>query len=139
MDYADMTPEQLREAAAEKERAHTQLVDRYMDYHATNPVAEKAERPAYVREVEFEGRTYPVDMRRTKSVQFVRMVGRIQQASQDGGEPPISDVLAMYDYLFGGEVADMVATAVRDKTGFDDFEETMRVYNALFEAVGAKN
>lgn len=141
MDINDMTPEQLRSYAVEKERAKDSLVSRYMDVPAS-PRSEQVEgtKPApYEREVEFEGQTYRVDMRRTKSMQFVRLVGKMQETANDKGESDISAVLRMYDYLFGGAVADKVAEAVRFKFGYDDFDETVRVYNALFEAVGAKN
>lgn len=141
MNIEDMTPEQIRAYAVEKERAKDALVSRYMDVPAS-PRFEgpKATEPApYERDVEFEGETYRVDMRRTKSMRFVRLVGKMQEAAGEKGEPDISAVLDMYDYLFGGAVADKVAETVREKTGFDDFEETIRVYNALFEAVGAKN
>lgn len=95
----------------------------------------------FTREVEFEGIKYAVDMRRAKSREFVRRIAAMQKSAEksEGGNADISDVLAVFDYLFGGEVDDKVASVVEQAKGYDDFEEIMRIETALFEAVGAKN
>lgn len=144
MDIKDMTPAQLREYAAEKERTANDMRDRYLCVNESpklKTVEGKKPLHPWDREVEFEGETYTVDMRRTKSREFVRLVAAMQKsANQSGdGSAEIADVIAVFDYLFGGEVDDKVAATVRASKGYDDFEEIMRIEGAIFEAVGAKN
>ncbi len=138
MNIEDMTPEQLREYALAKENQREAITARYMDRKPA-PVVQVSPAKPWEREVEFEGKAYRVDMRRMKSREFVRMFAEFQKHLNRGEEAPISDSLAIYDYVFGGEVDDRVCEVVRAKMGYEDFEEIMRIENALLEACNVKN
>lgn len=134
MDIENMTPDQLREYAKAKEDSRADLMERYIDFKAPKPV-----KPGYIRDIEFEGETYGVDMRRFSSRRFVRLVAKLQDAKKADEDAPVSLMLEMFDMLFAGEVDDRVCDVVQAKKGFDDFEEIMRIESALFDEVNAKN
>lgn len=142
-----MTPEQLREYAAEKERAHLRLVGRYVGPEAVppSPLADRETGPSagklrpWERDVEFEGVTYRLDVRRVKSMQFMRTMARIQKARARDGEPPLSDVLDMLDQFMTDEAYELACRTVRERMGYEDAEELVRIESALLEALDAKN
>ena len=138
MNIEDMTPEQLREYATEKENQREAITARYMDREPNFKVVQDHKEP-YEKDVEFEGETYRIDMRRIKSREFIRMLGKFQKYANDGKDAPISDALALYDFVFGGNVDDKVCAVVKAKMGYEDFEEIMRIENALFEGIEVKN
>ena len=132
MNVEDMTPEQLREYALAKEARREELTARYMDREPAPPIAA---RQPWERDVEFEGETYRVDMRRVKTREFLRAIARFQGAD----DVPIADTLALYDLVFGGEVDDKVCRVVVAKMGYEDYEEIMRIESGIFEAIDLKN
>lgn len=138
MNIEDMTPEQLREYATAKEMQRETITARYMDREPRLNIVHDDKHP-YENDIEFEGETYRVDMRRIKSREFIRMFGKFQQYANNGEDAPISDSLALYDYVFGGVVDDKVCEVVERKLGYHDFEEIMRIENALFESIDLKN
>lgn len=138
MNIEDMTPEQLREYALAKEMQRETITAHYMDREPNFTVVEDDKKP-YENDIEFEGETYRVDMRRIRSREFIRMFGKFQQYASKGEDAPISDALALYDYVFGGAVDDKVCEVVERKLGYHDFEEIMRIENALFESIDLKN
>ena len=138
MDIENMTPDELREYAAEKERRREELTARYMGRPAKAPGLQLAAEP-WERDIEFEGETYRVDMRRVKSREFIRRFGAVQRHQQRGEEIPIDELLGLYDYLFSGKVDDRVVEVVTAKMGYEDFEEISRIENALLEAIDLKN
>lgn len=132
MNVEDMTPEQLREYALAKEARREELTARYMDREPAPAIAAKN---PWERDVEFEGETYRVDMRRVKTREFLRAIARFQGAD----DVPIADTLALYDLVFGGEVDDKVCRVVVAKMGYEDYEEIMRIESGIFEAIDLKN
>ena len=130
MDISNMSAEQLRELAAEKENSRAKLEHDYLDF-----VQDKPKHAPYERIIEFEGEEYVVDMRRTKSREFM---ARVSDAEQNSPEA-LSPVLALYDYLFGGDCDNHVVEIVTAKLGYDDAEEIMRIESALLEKLDAKN
>lgn len=132
MNVEDMTPEQLREYALAKEARREELTARYMDREPAPAIAAKN---PWERDVEFEGETYRVDMRRVKTREFLRAIARFQGAD----DVPIADTLALYDLVFGGEVDDKVCRVVMAKMGYEDYEEIMRIESGIFEAIDLKN
>lgn len=132
MNVEDMTPEQLREYALAKEARREELTARYMDREPAPAIAAKN---PWERDVEFEGETYRVDMRRVKTREFLRAIARFQGAD----DVPIADTLALYDLVFGGEVDDKVCRVVVTKMGYEDYEEIMRIESGIFEAIDLKN
>lgn len=132
MNVEDMTPEQLREYALAKEARREELTARYMDREPAPAIAAKN---PWDRDVEFEGETYRVDMRRVKTREFLRAIARFQGAD----DVPIADTLALYDLVFGGEVDDKVCRVVVAKMGYEDYEEIMRIESGIFEAIDLKN
>ncbi len=148
MDVRDMTPDQLREYAIEKERAERATVAKYMGDDAPSlatatpldaPKPEPRPDAPYIQRVTVDGVAYPVDMRRVKSREFVRAFARYQRHQLDGTEAPIEETLDLYDIVFRGECDELVTDIVREKRGFDDFEEIMRVETAILEGIDAKN
>ena len=105
----------------------------YLDF-----VQDKHKYAPYERVIEFEGEEYVVDMRRTKSREFMRRMARVSDAEQNSPEA-LSPVLALYDYLFGGDCDNHVVEIVTAKLGYDDAEEIMRIESALLEKLDAKN
>ena len=132
MNVEDMTPEQLREYALAKEARREELTARYMGREPAPAIAAKN---PWDRDVEFEGETYRVDMRRVKTREFLRAIARFQGAD----DVPIADTLALYDLVFGGEVDDKVCRVVVAKMGYEDYEEIMRIESGIFEAIDLKN
>ena len=138
MNIDDMTPEQLREYATAKEMQRETITARYMDREPNFKVVQDCKEP-YEKDVEFEGETYRIDMRRIKSREFIRMFAEFQDYERKGEDAPISCALALYDFVFGGKVDDKVCEVVKAKMGYEDFEEIMRIENALFEGIEVKN
>ena len=122
MDISNMSAEQLRELAAEKENSRAKLEHDYLDF-----VQDKHKYAPYERVIEFEGEEY-----------VVRRMARVSDAEQNSPEA-LSPVLALYDYLFGGDCDNHVVEIVTAKLGYDDAEEIMRIESALLEKLDAKN
>lgn len=133
MDISNMSAEQLRELAAEKENSRAKLEHDYLDF-----VQDKPKYAPYERIIEFEGEEYVVDMRRIKSREFMRRMARVSDAEQNSPEA-LSLVLALYDFVFSGNVDNHVVEVVTAKLGYDDAEEIMRIESALLEKLDAKN
>lgn len=134
-----MTPEQLREYAAEKERAHDALVSRYMDAPAPSPLTAVPGKPEpWEKDVEFEGVTYRVDMRRLKSREFVRRYAAVRKSMESGGGADIEEMMGLFGFVFEN-IDKQVESVVIEKLGYDDFEEIYRIESGIFEAVEAKN
>lgn len=133
MDISNMSAEQLRELAAEKENSRAKLEHDYLDF-----VQDKPKYAPYERIIEFEGEEYVVDMRRIKSREFMRRMARVSDAEQNSPET-LSPVLALYDFVFSGNVDNHVVEVVTAKLGYDDAEEIMRIESALLEKLDAKN
>lgn len=133
MDISNMSAEQLRELAAEKENSRAKLEHDYLDF-----VQDKPKHAPYERIIEFEGEEYVVDMRRIKSREFMRRMARVNDAEQNSPEA-LSPVLALYDFVFSGNVDNHVVEVVTAKLGYDDAEEIMRIESALLEKLDAKN
>lgn len=133
MDISNMSAEQLRELAAEKENSRAKLEHDYLGF-----VQDKPKHAPYERIIEFEGEEYVVDMRRIKSREFMRRMARVNDAEQNSPEA-LSPVLALYDFVFSGNVDNHVVEVVTAKLGYDDAEEIMRIESALLEKLDAKN
>ena len=138
MNIDDMTPEQLREYATAKEMQRETITARYMDREPNFKVVQDCKEP-YEKDVEFEGETYRIDMRRIKSREFIRMFAEFQDYERKGEDAPISCALALYDFVFVGKVDDKVCEVVKAKMGYEDFEEIMRIENELFNHLEVKN
>ena len=145
MNIEDMTPEQLREYAAAKEARCENLTAHYMDRATGEAIDPKPKftmldcKQPYENDIECEGETYRVDMRRIKSREFIRMFAEFQDYERKGEDAPISCALALYDFVFGGKVDDKVCEVVKAKMGYEDFEEIMRIENELFNHLEVKN
>ena len=111
MNIEDMTPEQLREYATAKEMQRETVTARYMDREPKFNIVQGDKQP-YENDVEFEGETYRVDMRRIKSREFIRMFAEFQDYERKGEDAPISCALALYDFVFGGKVDDKVCEPI---------------------------
>ncbi len=133
MQIEDMTPEQLREYAAEKERARQALTDRYMGREIANAPAASGPAP-WDRAVECRGEVFHVDMRRLRSREFIR-----RSASMQDGEPTLSDKLSLFDYVFEGAVQEQAERLVEREVGYVDYLEVLGIEAEIFELVGAKN
>lgn len=138
MNIEDMTPEQLREYATAKEMQRETVTARYMDREPRLNIVQDDKKP-YENDIEFEGETYRVDMRRIKSREFIRMFAEFQDYERKSEDAPISCALALYDFVFGGKVDDKVCKVVKAKMGYEDFEEIMRIENELFNHLEVKN
>lgn len=138
MNIEDMTPEQLREYALAKEAQREAITAHYMDRKPEFDIVQGDKQP-YENDVEFEGETYRVDMRRIKSREFIRMFATFQDYERKGEDAPISCALALYDFVFGGKVDEKVCEVVKAKMGYEDFEEIMRIENELFNHLEVKN
>lgn len=136
MNIEDMAPEEIREYAAAKERDREELTAKYMGHRTVEPAPDAPKRDArFIRTVEFEGREYPVDMRRIKSRKTMRELVRLQsQDVQDG--PAMMDLM---DYIFEGACEEAIVGEVTRKCGFDDYDEILRIESGILEALDLKN
>ncbi len=130
MEIGDMTPQELRDLAARKEAA---------ELHRSHlPEADRAgrreprKRNPWDREVEIDGTTYVVDMRRFKSREFMRRGLALSE------ESPVADKVGLLDWLFE-PIEDQILAEVEREVGYEDFDRYYEICNALFEAVQAKN
>lgn len=142
MDIEEMTPAQLREYAAQKEAAKDSLMDLYINEGADPRwMAREPKRDPWVKDVEFESIAYPVDVRRTKSLAFIRQLAKVQKTSKEGRDnnPDMEPVIELFDTLFGGECHDMVVARVTAKMGYDDFAEIYRIESGILENLDLKN
>ena len=140
MNIEDMTPEQLREYATEKELKRRELEQRYVRCEEPAPVAPIVGMPKpWEKAVEFEGETYHVDMRRIKSREFIRMFAKFQEHQRGGEDATASEVLAIYDHVFGGDVDEAVTRLVIAKMGYEDFEEITRIESGILAELDVKN
>lgn len=132
MDFSDMTPDEIRAYAARKEavelhRSHIDASER----RDPAPVVSMAK--PWEREVEVDGTSYTVDMRRFKSRRFMRM------AMIAGGEgASFADQLDLFDYVFEPVEAQILAK-VEHEVGYEDFEAYYDICAKIFEAVEGKN
>lgn len=139
MDTANMTAQELRELALERENAHATLLRDYAQIETESPVEESEPVSPFERVLEFEGEKYVVDMRRVKSRSCVRHIAKIQEASAKGEEYTTGPLLDLYDFIFSGKVDEHVVEVVTAKYGYDDAEEIMRIESALMEMLNVKN
>ena len=130
MNIDEMTPEELRAYAMEKEQARAAVEARYMD----KPMPATRERARWEREVEFEGRTYTVDMRRLRSRDFLKRIVRAQDE-----ELSTAAQMELFDFVFDGEAGQQVENAVIETVGYADYVEVLRIEAGIFAAVEGKN
>lgn len=97
----------------------------------------KTEGKPWMREVEFEGETYEVDMRRLKSRAFLRKFAAVKAAKDD--DAAMLDALDMLDYVFGEDGIERVAQVVTAKLGYEDYEEMFRIESGILDLVDVKN
>lgn len=133
-----MTPEELREYAEAKEAGKRSLMQLYIN---DEPEQAKPAHKPWEQPVEFEGKTYFVDIRRTKSLKFIRAYAKLQKSMRESkdGTPEIDLVVEIMDMLFGGEVNDAVVANVSAAMGYDDFEEVYRIESGIMERLDLKN
>lgn len=137
-DIIDMTPEELRAFAAEKEQRRAGLMESYMQQKQVPAVLTQPSLKPWERPVEFEGRTYNVDMRKFKTREGLMRMAAIQKSSEQG-TTDLAQMVEFMDYAFEGQPQEQARAAAVERSGFEDFEEEMRILGALFEEVSAKN
>lgn len=137
MDIENMTPEQIREYAAAREQAREDLTARYMGREKMEVVPGRGADGdgRFIRHVDFEGVSYPVDMRRVKCRKTMKGLVRLQSQDAPGG----SDMIDLMDYIFEGECEDRIVETVNLSKGFDDYEEILRIESGIIEALDLKN
>lgn len=141
MEASEMTPEELRRYAAEKEASRRDLERRYLDMAPAAPApAPGASRSPWEREVEFEGDRYVVDMRPFRSREFFRRAARIND-ERSAGSMSTTDMLDFYEFCFGGDggVDERVTARVTERLGYEDYQEVLRIEDGIFGLVDAKN
>lgn len=132
MDATEMTPEELRLLAARKEAVS--LHRSHIPEDERPPLtAVVCGREPWSRDVEVDGVTYRVDMRRLKSRKFMRMA-----VAANADDAPLSLKLDLFDYVFEPEEGQILDEVTR-RVGYEDFEVYYDICAKLFEAVGAKN
>lgn len=130
MGVEDMTPDELRALAARKEAVELHRSHIPQD---EAPVRGSGAREPWERDVEVDGTTYTVDMRRFRSRDFMRRAIAMQ-----GGGASVSEQLDLFDYCFEPMEGQILAETVR-RAGFEDFDVYYGICSAIFEAVEAKN
>lgn len=156
MDIDNMTPEQLREYAAQKEAKAEALKYRYINdcpvsaeqalEHEKASVAEaqakvfalNTSHESYEKPIEVEGEIYWIDMRKCYSQRFILKMAAVQKTLKNDDEPDISDMLELFDFIMSNE-NEHIEQVVIAKTGFDDFREIYRIKEAIFDKVDLKN
>jgi hypothetical protein len=141
MEASEMTPEELRRYAAEKEASRRDLERRYLNIAPAEPApAQEASRAPWEREVEFEGDRYVVDMRPFRSREFFRRAARIND-ERAADSLSTTDMLDFYEFCFGGEggVDEQATARVTERLGYEDYQEVLRIEDGIFGLVDAKN
>ncbi len=137
MEIENMTPEELREYAAEKESARKALTDRYMGREPGRndgfKVVTDGAKP-WERKVECDGETFWVDMRRLRSREFIR-----RSAAMQDRDPSISEQLDLFEFVFEGSVQEQVERLVERRLGYVDYVEVLEIEGEILELVDAKN
>ena len=82
------------------------------------------------------GRTYELDARRARDVEYLRLVGEVQ-AAEAAGSPSVGAVMALYDHVLG-PVAAQVEADVAEDAGYADYGAWVAACNQLVEAVAPK-
>lgn len=143
MNIEDMTADELRAYAEAKDAGKQSLKDLYISEGVSlRPVEPKREvHEPWEQPVEFEGETYYVDIRRTKSLKFIRAFSKLQKSQKESvdGNPDLDAVIDLMDMLFGGSVNDAVVANVSAAMGYDDFEEIYRIESGIMEHLDLKN
>lgn len=128
--------QQLAAAKAQDESRATSVIDYYEDVKPVEPYKPQP----WEQPVEFEGSTYYVDVRRTKSREFARLLATARTAQTTGElEDNPAIVMDVMDFLFRGSVDDAVVANVTARLGYDDFEEIYRIESALIDQLDVKN
>lgn len=142
MNIEDMTPEQLREYAAEKEARKEALEAKYISDSAANVVEFKPNpviHEPWEQPIEFEGETYWIDMHKINSLRFIRKIAEVQKdARKHGGEVDTFDALEVFDFALGDEAQHVEEVVIKAK-GFDEFREIYRIKEAIFDKLDIKN
>ena len=141
MEASEMTPEELRRYAAEKEASRRDLERRYLNIAPAGPATSpEASRAPWERVVEFEGDRYVVDMRPFSSREFFRRAARIND-ERAADSLSTTDMLDFYEFCFGGEggVDEQATARVTERLGYEDYQEVLRIEDGIFELVDAKN
>lgn len=150
MNIEDMTPEELREYAAEKEARRKALEKRYIGDGGSEggepPTAvekarkpwEKERREPWEKPVEVDGVTYWVDMRTAKSERFVKRLSDVQRELKADGDAEIALMLDLYEFLLGPECRH-VTEVVTEAVGYDDFVEIYAIKQKIFDSIDLKN
>lgn len=154
MNIENMTPEQLREYAAQKEAMRANLENKY--YDGQTSVSEAAAKIAstvkdidgnvpvieqhkpWERPIDVDDEIYWIDSRQVYSERFVVKMAEIQRYIKREGEEPIADMLELFDLVMGSE-SEHIRNVVIAKTGFDDIREIYRIKEAIFDKLDIKN
>lgn len=137
MDATEMTPDELRRVAAEKEASRLDLEKRYLGYAPSAPAHPAA---PWERKVEVDGVEYVVDMRPFKSREFFKRAAKIQD-ERTADKLSMTDMIGFYEFCFGGDggVDEQVTATVKKRLGYEDYEEVLKIEDKVFELVDAKN
>lgn len=146
MNIDDMTPEQLREYAAEKEARRAALEKRYIsDGRADGIEAEEQQKPwekerrdPWEKPIEVDGVTYWVDMRTAKSERFVKRLSEVQRALKADGGSEVPLMLDLYEFVLGAENGH-ITEVVTEAEGYDDFVSIYAIKQRIFEQLDLKN
>lgn len=136
MDLESMTPDEIRAYAARKEATELHRSHIGGDEPAPvagSPAAPAPERHAWERDVEVDGVTFTVDMRRFRSREFMR-----RALSMKSDKVAAEDQLALFDYCFE-PVEGQILAEVERRVGYEDYMAYYEICAKLFEAVEAKN
>lgn len=136
MDIENMTPEQLREYAANKEANKEALKALY--YGDDTEQAPVIKHNPWERPVEVEGETYYVDMRRMNDEKSLRYIAELQKEAK-GDDTPLALLLDYYEYLFHGSALDAIRAHVVANKGYNDGQEILRIESKIYEEVKGKN
>lgn len=148
MNINELTPEELRQIAAQKEAAslvneHTGdnnsaaklIPDRFVIVEANEEVGKKQERKPWERDVEVAGHVYRLDMRVFKSRDFNKAAIAANRAT---GTELAEKQIEFMDYAFSS-IEDEIAAEVEKEMGYVDFERYYKICSELFEKLDLKN
>lgn len=141
MDARSMTPEQLRELAAQMEEgragADADEHERRISVIRGDKPAEAGEeeaRPGNMRRIEVDGIPLDIDMRAVSDIRTLRAIGEIQK----GGNGSTFAAVELFDRILG-DCREAVEAALSDEDGYCPADAYCDFAVRIFEAVGAKN
>lgn len=136
MDISEMNPDELRAYALEKEQSRENLTAKYMNRPSC--VIEPIKQKPWEKTVEYDGRTFDIDMRRFHSRDFIKRISYLQHVNPDSQD--FSEQIDLLESVFDGTRAyDQIVAYVIEECGYEDYIKVLNVEGEILNLIDVKN